>query len=281
MNAQNFLSMADRFDTNDDNRPTFAAACDRQRMDTDRALSSARNRLLATAALCQQHKAITNNGKYYGVPKANSEEVVCRSASAGVVNAIITRNHYGSLVLNASRTLFIDVDGDDLGMQQHVDAALRNTGESWQGMFNDLCVVLQNESNEGFRIYRTAAGFRLLATTHEYQPGSLQSNRLMQTVGADAAFVELCRIQQNFRARLSPKPWRCGTKLPPNSYPRKSIVQQQTFAHWRSQYDRACCQRATCKYLGHIGPSDLHECIAPIIELHDRETKAFESLPLA
>ena len=282
MNAQQFCPVAE-VESPIVGDPTLArAGWNRSSTDAAEALSVARARLTFAAAQCQGRRALSSNGKYYGITKAHQEEIVLNISSTQTSDAVVTRNHYGSLVLNAAHALFIDVDADEPGVVQPLAGAfLRGGPKYWQSMFDDLRVVLQSEANEGFRIYRTAAGFRLLATTHEFEPGSPPSNRLMQAVGADAAFVKLCRIQKNFRARLTPKPWRCGTRLPPNSYPRESAEQQRRFTQWRSQYEHACRPRATCQYLGHVGPSDIHRRIAPIIELHDRETKAFQSLQLA
>ncbi len=207
MNAQHFLTRSDSVAQAVCGPTAVRSACDRSIADAAEIVSTARDRLLATAAECQRRKTLTNNGKYYGIPKANGEEIVHCISNTDVLNAVVTRNHYGSLVLNAARTLFIDVDGDDVdgdepgAIHRLAGAFLGSRQTGWQRMFDDLRIVLQHETSEGFRIYRTAAGFRLLATTHEFEPGSSQSNRLMQAVGADAAFVELCRLQNNFRAQ--------------------------------------------------------------------------------
>jgi hypothetical protein len=254
----------------------------RARFNTDSvaAVSAARARLSTVADRCQRRRAISSEG-YYG-EKSHLEETVGDISSTGVFDAVVTRNHYGCLVLNAARTLFIDVDMLEPSRTWCSGDRRRNHLEgSWRRMLDDLHVVLASERDEGFRIYRTAAGFRILATTHQFVPGSQQSKRLMNIVGADAAFVDLCRIQKSFRARLTPKPWRCGTQRPPNSFPRKSAEERRRFAHWLAQYERACCDRATCQYLEHVGPTNTHGQIAPIIEVHDRETKALQPLELA
>jgi len=208
----------------------------------------------------------------YYQPSYELEETIECAASYRVFDAIVTRNYYGSLILNARRALFIDVD---------VETSGGNHVPSWSETFDDLCAVLGSERNEGFRIYRTAAGFRVLATAREFVPGSWISKRLMNSVGADANFVELCARQNNFRARLTPKPWRCGIARPPFVYPRITPEHERCFAMWLSQYDHRCRDRATCQFLGHVGSTHVHDCVARIIEVHDRETKAQTDLPLA
>jgi hypothetical protein len=87
------------------------------------------------------------------------------------VVGIVTRNSYGSLVLNAARALFVDVDlpqeslgarlGAWLGMTRH-----RPEAET----LARLKAVLACAGGSSFRIYRTAAGFRVLATDPVFTP---------------------------------------------------------------------------------------------------------------
>ena len=107
------------------------------------------------------------------------------------------------------------------------------------------------------------------------------SNQLMETVGADTNFVELCSRQNTFRARLTPKPWRCGVARPPFVYPRVSLEHERCFETWLSQYEHRCQERATCQFLAHVGSTQIHDLVASIVEVHDRETKASSGLPLA
>jgi hypothetical protein len=235
--------------------------------DVSAALGAARSRLILAAARCQAQSLLAAD-EYYGPD--HEEPLPAREQVEGK----LTRNHYGSTVLNAAHALFIDVDV--LGHRRAYSPI-----ESWPQVLSDLRTVLRNEENESFRIYRTAAGYRIIATRREYEPLSPQSAGLMESVGADADFVSLCRVQNSFRARLTPKPWRCGVRRPPNFFPRETDEESRCFAEWLANYERACRGHATCQYLGHVGPDNFHERIAPIVELHDRETKAHLALPLA
>lgn len=236
------------------------------------ALLMARARLQKLAEECQQAREI-HNEVYYGAGSP-AEEIIEGFSSNPRFDALITRNHYGSLVLNARRTLFIDVDVAE-------KTEIERSDRLWSQTLNDLCTVLGSERREGFRVYRTAAGFRVLATAHEFAPGSEQSLQLMNSVSADACFVGLCSRQNSFRARLTPKPWRCGVTRPPFVYPRYSAHHERCFAIWLSQYERRSRDRATCQFLAHIGSTRVHDGVAPVIEVHDRETKAHSNLPLA
>jgi hypothetical protein len=130
------------------------------------------------------------------------------------------------------------------------------------------------------RVYRTAAGFRLLATGRTYDPGSSEAESVMRVVGADPSFVQLCKVQDSFRARLTPKPWRIGQSAPPGDFPREGR-QQQAFDEWLRRYDRAAASSATCRFIESIGGDSVHPDVTPILALHDEQTKATTTLPLA
>jgi hypothetical protein len=239
-------------------------------VDDSATVAAARARLAQNA----ERKGEKRKGEepYYGGGRA-SEEVVPESCQLGILDGLVTRNHYGCLVLNAAHALFIDVD---------VEAPMPNEPSTPFGsVLDDVRTVLAHERDLGFRIYRTAAGYRILATTRRFDPGSRESNRLMSIVGADSAFVELCRVQQNYRARLTPKPWRCGVRRPPNQFPRMSAHERLGFEQWLGRYEQACRNHATCQYLGHVGVDYVHDRIRPVVDLHDSATKALEPLPLA
>ncbi len=243
-------------------------------------VSAAQTRLARATERHRQQRTLTNH-HYYGHAQ-RPEEIILGFSSADLFDAKVTRNHYGSLVLNATRALFIDVDVVEPGRLSRAVNVFRGRRRGpWRRTLDDLRTVLTSEREEGFRIYRTAAGFRVLATIHEFAPASEQSQRLMKAAGADTAFTYLCRIQNSFRARLTPKPWRCGAPQPPNCFPRSSSDEQRCFADWVAEYELACRDHATCQFLEHVGSEEAHQRIQSIVEVHDRETKAFESLPLA
>jgi hypothetical protein len=246
----------------------------------DKAVAAASARLVLAAERRHRQRPISNDEGYYGTLTALEEVLDCVARTDGF-DASVTRNHYGCRVLNAAHALFIDVDLYEPGGTDYPVHASDDGRDPWQRILDDIRVVLASEQQEGFRIYRTAAGYRILTTSREFEPRSIDAQRLMKAVGADADFVHLCRVQNSFRARLTPKPWRCGSRRPPNSFPRKSPNDERCFTDWLFQYERACRDRATCQYLEHVGPQYTAARIKPIIELHDCETKAFEPYPLA
>jgi hypothetical protein len=131
-----------------------------------------------------------------------------------------------------------------------------------------------------FRIYRTAAGFRLLATDLLLDPASAQAQELLAAFSADPFFVKLCKLQGSFRARLTPKPWRCGCALPPGSFPREPSS-QIAFAKWLQKYEAAIRSRATCELIETQGPARTLAEASEIVSEHDRTCRVGEAAPLA
>ena len=165
-------------------------------------------------------------------------------------DAVVTRNVYGALVLNAARAMFIDVDGEDRIGQVR----------SWAANHREL----------GVRIYQTAAGLRMLVTNRTFSPKSGEATALLQAAGSDPLYVRLCQVQESFRARLTPKPWRVGIRPSKLRWPFESSEQKAALQHWVGNYDMASQQASVCKLVETVGPTEVAPEIAPILQLHDK-----------
>jgi len=196
--------------------------------------------------------------------------------------AIITRNSYGSLVLNTSHVLFVDID---LPVTEEGGGMLKKLfGKKPADPAMERLPALRESlmrTGGSFRFYRTAAGFRILGTDPMHVPDAAETEDLMKSLGADPSFVHLCRIQKSFRARLTPKPWRCGIHIPPGSFPREEIREQTEFEQWLSSYERNCASHATCRFIEEIGRGRVQPEAAEIVRIHDSKTRISEPLPLA
>src|SRR3954452_20703440 len=73
-------------------------------------ITAARARLADSHARYQRHNAPTKNIYYPPNRKHRHEQSLDFLTGVGALDGVITRNHYGSVVLNALRALFIDVD---------------------------------------------------------------------------------------------------------------------------------------------------------------------------
>ena len=197
------------------------------------------------------------------------------------LDAVVTRNSYGCLVVNVAHALFVDIDLRHPTFTERLAAWFGSRRDLAAERLAELRRALQTSPDVSFRIYRTAAGFRVLATNPLFTPGSPDAEALMQLAGADPAFLQLCKLQESFRARLTPKPWRCNLPSPPGQFPREHPDDRAAFAAWLEGYNRVAAAKATCHFLEAIGPGSVHPSAASILRLHDDRTKAQSRLPLA
>jgi len=176
--------------------------------------------------------------------------------------AAITRNVYGALVMNARNLMFIDIDREGNAVLGEIERAATAAGID-------------------ARVYRTAAGYRVMVTNYGFEPGASNSEALLRQFGADPLYVKLCQMQQSFRARLTPKPWRCGLRLPPVAFPFETPRDQAMFDEWDQRYSAAIAGYATCQYVASFPGQHADASFHDLIEYHDQVTKAGASMPLA
>lgn len=198
-------------------------------------------------------------------------------ASTGDPAAIITRNIYGAQILNTATLLFLDIDVQPTSGFKRFFARRSADDEA----LDKLRQALRQHAAATFRIYKTAAGFRALAIDRPFDPKGRDTQDLMKATGADPAFAQLCIIQNSFRARLTPKPWRCNCPVPPDHHPRDEGDARQRFAAWLTDYEKASSRHASCRYLETIGNANPATASRPLIDLHDRTTRCDQDLPLA
>lgn len=205
----------------------------------------------------------------------------------GETSAAVTRNSYGSLVLNTKDLVFIDIDlpqgtstgGGLLGVLRGLFG--KETEDPERRVRQRVAAVASAQPHYTFRLYRTFAGFRCAVTNARVTPGSPESTRLLEEFGADPLYVRLCRVQQSYRARLTPKYWRCGGRRPPNRFPWDTASDEQEYRAWEREYDARCTQFATCRFVEQFGVQQGNAESAALIRLHDRLTKADSNLPMA
>ncbi|OUS27550.1 hypothetical protein A9Q99_13970 [Gammaproteobacteria bacterium 45_16_T64] len=121
------------------------------------------------------------------------------------------------------------------------------------------------------RLYRTPMGYRVLVMNDVYSPTSEEAIRLLTDLQSDATYIQMCKNQQCFRARVSPKPWRIGIeRLKPNSgvWPIKSErLRERT--RWVSIYDKKARSYASCHYLLALGSNKVHKKAEFVRKIHD------------
>lgn len=253
----------------------------------DDALNVAHERLAHSLKAIRAGLPRDKRGSYGWAPPR--EETLHEVVDAdGDLAAVVSRNRYGADVLGTDRLLIADVDVARVGA---VPSSFRKLFGRRKGATADdgpkaqALRVIQDfaaaHPTLGVRAYETFGGFRVIVTGARLEPRSPEAVALFEQLGTDRIYVHLCRKYNTCRARLSPKPWRCGLRAPKHSWPPRSADESAAAARWLSEYQAATTGYATCRPAGSFGPAP-GPLEAQLIELHDRATRIGESgLPLA
>jgi hypothetical protein len=206
--------------------------------------------------------------------------------AAGAITAVVTRNSYGCLVLNTARVMFVDVDLPEpkpsgLFKRLFGKPDTKPPGDPQSNAIAKVENWTRNHPEWGWRIYRTRAGLRLLATHALVEPDSAVSDGVFEALGADPLYRQLCRTQKCFRARLTPKPWRCGVHNRPERWPWLDAKAEKRFQKWEAQYQSYAFNWATCDLIREMGTRDVHPEVQIILKTHDETTRAESKLKLA
>ena len=132
----------------------------------------------------------------------------------------------------------------------------------------------------GVRVYRTAAGLRVIVTGVAASPGSDRARALLTELGSDPLYVELCSTHDSYRARLTPKPFRVGARALPVSWPFADDGARGRYEEWVSQYDGRSSGHAVCRLVSVSGP-EAGPDESRLVGLHDTRCRVGERLPLA
>ena len=208
-------------------------------------------------------------GDYDYLERPIREELVRTIGSSDAPTAVLTRNAYGAVVLNTSRVLFADLDltAERPGCLGGLFGA---RGKSQDDAILERVRELSARDNRvGTRLYRTAAGYRCLVTHRTFEPSAPESLELLRRLGSDPLYVRMCELQECFRARLTPKPWRIELSRPPARFPWTTDDEEQAVRRWEEAYERASASFSTCALVASFGNPVAHPDVAPILALHD------------
>ena len=220
-------------------------------------------------------------GDYEYLDQPIPEEIVDSVGPQGQEIAVITRNRYGSLVLNSASVCFVDIDFPPIQSQGIKDAlallfSKRKRNERKQALeqttLQNVRSWAQRNSSRLFRLYRTAAGLRLLFTDRLYDPTSRETSSLLQELGSDRLYRRLTEKQECFRARLTPKPWRIGCTRPPTGFPWIDDSAEQEYRQWQRTYEQKSTPYQVCQLVESVGQDASDNTITAIVALHDRYT---------
>ncbi len=183
--------------------------------------------------------------------------------------AVLTRNVYGAVVLNTANAMFVDIDRPPL---PRVGLIARVLGKPTTEPVDDIPARVEDTTRRnglGVRLYETAAGYRGLVTSHPFDPTSADAANLLRDFESDSLYVQLCKTQECFRARLTPKPWRCGMPNPPRAFPWTDDDKRRAFDQWSQQYESAITGLGVCRHVATFGDTSVHPDVEPVLNLHD------------
>jgi hypothetical protein len=217
------------------------------------------------------------------------EEVIERFVdSRGDLFAAVTRNRYGTLVLNSAGVMFFDWDAPHSRERGFIATIKKLFGRKTLAADDRHQVAIRlridqfrlDKGDWSIRLYQTAGGLRGLVSHALFDPAAQATLAILRRLESDPIYIRLCESQASFRARLTPKPWRCGAGHCAIAWPREGSA-IANFENWLARYEARRSDFATCRFLDVIGSGAVHPEVAPIIKLHDTMTRSSEPLPLA
>jgi hypothetical protein len=261
--------------------------------DTNLAEASGRaaERLARIRAWLSQRARTPLQQRYgYGDDRPMREEVLREFRTPeGTLRAAITRNSYGCLVLNTTDLMFVDVDAPEAKESGWLAGLFgfrkpdhtRDPDAFMNTLTARVRDWIERQPDWGWRVYRTAAGVRLLATHAPFASDHAMCRAAFEVFAADPLYRKLCATQKCFRARLTPKPWRCDVEKPRGRWPWGNEKTEARFRKWEAEYAKAAARYATCRLIGHFGTTGIAPEFQALVELHDQATRAESHLPLA
>ncbi|RSK42531.1 hypothetical protein [Hymenobacter perfusus] len=257
-------------------------------------LSPAAARQTADALLQARQARLLGNGELGEYPTGSvplREQLIRRVYDTqGRELGAVTRNRYGSLVLNAPRLMILDVDDHDLrqAMPRQPNVVPFSFSRFLRHLFNPppppaplpppdthdqlqlrLAAWLHLHPEWNFRLYRTRLGFRLIVTHRLLAPDSPEAQEVFAAMRTDSRYMHLCEKQDCYRARLSPKPWRIGWMRPPHPFPYDTAEQGQQQLEWEQQYHARSTEFSVCQWVGEYGSGHIYPEAETLITLHD------------
>ncbi len=207
------------------------------------------------------------------------EEIKREIHQGGELIAVITRNSYGALVLNTANVMFIDIDfgyerfGSVLKDLLHRLMGRPPPSEALRAAAHESRMGAIRENARlyglGMRVYKTPYGYRCLVTSHTFDPASDEAVSILEAFGSDRLYVKLCRAQECFRARLTPKPYRMRFWNPAYRYPWLDPQRELAHREWERHYEEKSARYSACAFIEHAGSSSIMKEVRDIVDLHD------------
>ena len=249
--------------------------------DPDEARAMATERALRVRAWVHDYESDdAPEEDYYPTDGSVLREVALEHGRHGDVSWAVTRNRYGAEVLNVDGLGMLDVD---IPVRRIVDEpkgffgrllgrrTVRYVSDDADDVLARVRPALQ-ATGLGGRVYRTAAGFRVLITSTELSWSDPRFVELLDMTGTDRLYAALCRRQECCRARLTPKPWRIGYHSPPdNIVPAPWAPEPKpAWTRWLRTYQERSAGWSTTHLVETFGTEHVATSLVEVLARHDR-----------
>jgi hypothetical protein len=210
-------------------------------------------------------------GEYEYLHSAIREELIEEILDeGGTMIGAITRNRYGALVLNAADVFIADVDAPAPGLFHRL--LLKMLGRRIKDKtyhIEKIKAFAQANPAAHVIVYETHSGLRVFLVDQAHEPGAKHSKQLLEALGSDKLYKALCHAQKCYRARLTPKPWRCDSFRPPNSFPRDEFQAQLAFDKWLAAYTESAKAYGVCRKVLSLGSGAMTANAKQLLAVHD------------
>ena len=124
------------------------------------------------------------------------------------LETIITKNRYGALCLNSPKVVFIDLDVPSFLDSTSAEKKKEFIKQSKLTIQENVANYFSTNTKQSGILYETSNGMRLLFTHELSTPKEAEKKGYFDFVHCDSRYLKMSLIQDCFRARLTPKPWR-------------------------------------------------------------------------
>lgn len=239
----------------------------------------------ATAMARRSAEAIQNNtgmgeDDYGYTDRPVREEIIEEFYDGEQRVGAITRNSHGSLILNTTNLFFADIDYPEGVVEGGVSGFFKKLIGSKPAnpdhtIFENIQRVVDHTPGMGVRVYRTYNGFRVMINSDLYDPDAEATKQLLEEFNSDKLYIRMCRAQSCFRARLTPKFWRCRAPKPPRgsaAFPFETAQDEATYRAWEQAYHTAADDYTTCVLVFTYGVQEVLPALQTLVNLHDQYT---------
>lgn len=197
---------------------------------------------------------------HYGYPDRPAREEIVQELEAGQAGgefrAVVSRNGYGCEVLNTQSLMFVDIDlpNEDSGWLSRLLGSRKRAARMEKENLEHIRGWSAQHPERALRVYRTRAGFRLLAADRPAEPLDEKVHGMMKELRVDPLYAR---------------------------FPFEDVQASERFRTWQKNYESAAQRYATCRFVEALGSAPTLPEFRACGEFHDRITQADSAFRLA